>query len=83
MAGDLNTTRDHVQLRRLEGLGYRDAADEAGAGLRMTFPVGRGVPPLVAIDHVLARDVGAVATAYDVRRRGRVLTIACVVVDYA
>jgi endonuclease/exonuclease/phosphatase (EEP) superfamily protein YafD len=66
LAGDLNTTRDQSPLRRIEAAGWQDAADQAGAGVRMTFPVGRGPLPVVAIDHVLVRDVAAVATAYDV-----------------
>lgn len=72
LAGDLNMTRDHVAFRDLEELGFADAADEAGAGFQGTFPEGfrargpREVPdwlrrPLVAIDHVLARDTGLVA----------------------
>jgi endonuclease/exonuclease/phosphatase (EEP) superfamily protein YafD len=53
LAGDFNATLDHAALRRLIGTGYRDAADEVGAGLRPTFPVGHLVPP-ITLDHVLA-----------------------------
>lgn len=53
LAGDFNATLDHAALRRLIGTGYRDAADEVGAGLHPTFPVGHLVPP-ITLDHVLA-----------------------------
>ena len=58
LAGDFNATLDHRELRRLLGLGYRDAADVAGAGLRPTWR-GRRAPP-VTIDHVLAPERVAV-----------------------
>lgn len=61
VAGDFNTTRDHQSFRELERRGFVDAADQAGAGFLPTFPEG-GLPmPLVAIDHVIARDVSLVA----------------------
>ncbi len=63
--GDFNATRDHAALMRLERLGYEDAADQAGAGSVFTFPEGRGGFPVVAIDHVLARADGWVATSVD------------------
>jgi endonuclease/exonuclease/phosphatase (EEP) superfamily protein YafD len=54
LAGDFNATLDHAELRRLIGTGYEDAAEEAGAGLKPTWPFnGRRIPP-VTIDHVLA-----------------------------
>ena len=34
LAGDFNATLDHGELRRLLGRGYRDAAEQAGSGLR-------------------------------------------------
>ncbi|GDY30792.1 endonuclease/exonuclease/phosphatase family protein [Gandjariella thermophila] len=53
LAGDFNATVDHAAFRRLLGLGYADAADQAGAGLLPTWPAnGRRWPP-VTIDHVL------------------------------
>ncbi|WP_062518783.1 endonuclease/exonuclease/phosphatase family protein [Demequina silvatica] len=71
VAGDLNTTRDHAGFRGIEALGYADASDQAGMGVNATYPNGpmglhHGPPmwlsqPLVAIDHVLARDTGMVA----------------------
>lgn len=54
--GDLNATRDNAPFRALEGLDYKDAADQSGAGLVPTFPEGRTPFPLVAIDHALVRD---------------------------
>jgi len=54
VAGDFNATRDHRQFRDLLGSnGYRDAADDAGAGLLPTFPADRSVGPIARIDHVV------------------------------
>ena len=38
LAGDFNATLDHVELRRLLGTGYRDAAASLGRGLTPTWP---------------------------------------------
>ncbi len=65
LVGDLNATRDHAVVRRYEAAGYADAADEAGAGFVPTFPVGRSVPPVVAIDHVLMRSTAYVADTFE------------------
>ena len=55
LLGDFNATLDHAELRHLLDRGYRDAAEQAGVGLRPTWPQGRRLlPPLVTIDHVLA-----------------------------
>jgi endonuclease/exonuclease/phosphatase (EEP) superfamily protein YafD len=55
LAGDFNATLDHAQFRRLLRLGYADAASETGHGLVPTWgPPPRGLPGLLAIDHVLA-----------------------------
>lgn len=56
VAGDFNATRDHAPFRHLASLGYIDAADQAGAGFRPTFPQDRLPVALVAIDHVMVRD---------------------------
>ena len=53
LVGDFNATLDHGRLRDLIGTGYDDAADQVGAGLKATWPVGRRFPP-VTIDHLLA-----------------------------
>ena len=54
--GDFNATRDNAPFRSIEGLGYADAPDQAGAGFIPTFPNGRAPWPLVAIDHAMVRD---------------------------
>lgn len=71
LVGDLNATRDHAVLRRYEAAGFVDAADQAGAGFVPTFPVGRRVPPVVAIDHVLMRAPAYVAESFDAVRISR------------
>jgi endonuclease/exonuclease/phosphatase (EEP) superfamily protein YafD len=65
VVGDLNTTRDNKPFRTIEGLGYKDAADEAAAGFSPTFPDVRAPLPIVAIDHVLTRDTTLKARAFD------------------
>jgi len=52
LAGDFNATLDHATLRRIVDTGYRDVAEQAGEGLKPTWPVGRLLPP-VTIDHIL------------------------------
>lgn len=79
VAGDFNATWDHANFRSLLTGGYRDAAEQSGAGLVRTWPADRYVP-LIGIDHVLTR--GAVATSFDVvatprtDHRGVVSTVA-------
>lgn len=59
IAGDFNASLDHSSMRRLLARGYKDAADEVGAGLIPTWPANKKVPPLITIDHVLVdRRVG-------------------------
>jgi endonuclease/exonuclease/phosphatase (EEP) superfamily protein YafD len=59
VAGDFNATRDQKPFLDLESDGFRDAADQAGAGFQMTFPHARSTGrALVAIDHVIVRDLG-------------------------
>lgn len=69
LLGDFNATLDHRPFRAILGLGYRDAAEQSGAGWQPTWPVRRAVRPLwmrllpsVTIDHVLAGE-GLVATS--------------------
>jgi endonuclease/exonuclease/phosphatase (EEP) superfamily protein YafD len=73
LVGDFNATLDHAELRRLLATGYRDAADEVGAGLTPTWPfygLRAAVTPKIAIDHVLVpagvgvRDFRAVTIPY-------------------
>jgi endonuclease/exonuclease/phosphatase (EEP) superfamily protein YafD len=64
LAGDFNATLDHAELRRLLGRGYRDAAEQAGVGLQMTWPTDKSpLPAMMAIDHVLADRRVRVASA--------------------
>ena len=66
VAGDFNATFDHPQFRDVLASGFRDAAEQAGAGFLPTFPANRRrLPLLITIDHVLVNG-GIVAT--DVRR---------------
>jgi endonuclease/exonuclease/phosphatase (EEP) superfamily protein YafD len=55
VAGDLNSTMDMRPFRSLLSNGYRDAAEQSGAGLKPTFPTDWWLPPFIAIDHVLTR----------------------------
>lgn len=61
VGGDFNATPDTAQFRNLLTDGYRDAADQAGAGMTRTYPADRWTGPLIAIDHVLTHS--AVATS--------------------
>ena len=58
-------TRDHAVVRRYESVGYVDAADQAGAGFVPTFPVGRTIPPVVAIDDVMMCSTTYVADTFE------------------
>ncbi|MGN9846635.1 endonuclease/exonuclease/phosphatase family protein [Nonomuraea sp. H19] len=53
LAGDFNASLDHAAMRRLLARGYKDAADQVGAGLIPTWPANKRVPPIITIDHVL------------------------------
>lgn len=61
VAGDLNATPDVLEFRRLLRGGYRDAAEQAGAGLTRTHPADIAIPPVFAVDHILLRDATAIA----------------------
>lgn len=54
LVGDFNATLDDAELRDVLDRGYRDAAEVTGRGLEATWPSGYPIPPLIAIDHVLA-----------------------------
>ncbi len=62
LAGDFNSTLDHRALRELLDRGYVDAAEQAGAGLRPTWPARRRLPA-VTIDHILVDARCRVASA--------------------
>lgn len=51
LAGDFNATLDHHPLRLLLDRGYRDAAEQAGAGWRPTWS--NGAWAQLTLDHVL------------------------------
>jgi endonuclease/exonuclease/phosphatase (EEP) superfamily protein YafD len=59
VAGDLNATFDMHPFRALLRNGYRDAAEQSGAGIAPTFPADRRLPPFLAIDHILTRSCTA------------------------
>ena len=61
VGGDFNATYDNRQYHALATHGFHDAVDQSGAGFVPTFPANHWYPPLIEIDHVLAR--GAVARA--------------------
>ncbi len=65
IVGDLNATLDHAGLGALEEDGFVDAVDDAGAGFMPTFPEGRLPFPVVAIDHVMARDLEWAASSVE------------------
>jgi endonuclease/exonuclease/phosphatase (EEP) superfamily protein YafD len=55
VAGDFNATFDMRPFRDLLRDGFRDAAEQSGAGIQRTFPADTSLPPLIEIDHVLTR----------------------------
>jgi endonuclease/exonuclease/phosphatase (EEP) superfamily protein YafD len=60
VAGDFNSTYDMRPFRRLLDEGYRDAVEQAGAGLTFSFPTWRWVwAPMIGIDHVLVHNCAA------------------------
>ena len=59
VAGDLNSTYDMRPFRRLLDEGYRDAAEQAGAGLTLSFPSSSWTGPVIGIDHVLVHNATA------------------------
>ena len=61
VAGDLNATYDMQPFRRLLAEGYRDAAEQAGAGLTLTYPSRPWQRPVIGIDHILVYNCSASA----------------------
>jgi endonuclease/exonuclease/phosphatase (EEP) superfamily protein YafD len=59
VAIDLNSTTDMRPFRALLENGYRDAAEQSGAGIKPTFPADSRLPPFVVIDHILTRNCTA------------------------
>lgn len=80
VGADFNATFDHAQYRALIDDGFRDAAEQSGAGVLRTYPADRWWPPLLAIDHILV--AGASATGAEAvelpgsDHRGVVATVA-------
>ncbi len=66
VGGDFNATSDIAQFRALLVDGYADGTQQAGAGMKRTYPADTWYPPLIGIDHVLTRH--AVATSADTVR---------------
>jgi len=58
IVGDFNASRDHRAFRHLLSAGFCDCADVAQARSwpGFTWPVRRGVPPLMRLDHVLVSE---------------------------
>ncbi len=56
VVGDFNATGQHEEMGRILDTGLRDAHLERGDGLGATWPVGRVVPPVLRIDHLLVSD---------------------------
>jgi endonuclease/exonuclease/phosphatase (EEP) superfamily protein YafD len=70
--GDLNSTPDHVTIRRMRAAAdLRDAFDEAGAGWPRTYPANRRlIPPLLGLDQALLRGGVYAVSATTVRVPG-------------
>jgi endonuclease/exonuclease/phosphatase (EEP) superfamily protein YafD len=62
IGGDFNATIDMKPFRDLLTNGYRDAAEQAGAGRELTYPANDHIPPFMGIDHFLTRDCTAVSS---------------------
>ncbi|OCF86375.1 endonuclease [Nocardia brasiliensis] len=59
VGADFNATRDHAAYRELLHGRFESAADQAGAGLLLTFPDDKQWGPIIGIDHVLLADAEA------------------------
>ncbi|BBX05055.1 endonuclease [Mycolicibacterium moriokaense] len=59
VAGDFNSTLDMQPFRKLLAEGYRDAGEQAGAGLTRTYPSKPWRRPVIGIDHVLVHNCSA------------------------
>ncbi len=71
VAGDFNAVSSHWPMRRLRDDGFRTSEDLAGAGWQPTWPADRrGLPPVVAIDHVLLSPELTATAAGTQRLRG-------------
>jgi len=70
IGGDFNSTIDMRPFRRVfRSSGFRDAAEQAGAGRVFTYPSNRRFPPLIGIDHILTRNaIASSLTNVDIAR---------------
>ncbi len=61
LAGDFNASRDHRPFRELLAAGFLDCADSARRRRwpGFTWPAGRGLLPVMRLDHVLVSTAGA------------------------
>jgi endonuclease/exonuclease/phosphatase family metal-dependent hydrolase len=62
IGGDFNATIDMSPFRALLTNGYRDAAEQSGAGRERTFPANRPYPAFMGIDHFITRDCTATSS---------------------
>lgn len=67
VGGDFNATWDHVRFRELRDLGYADSVSAGEDGWIPTWPADRRFPPLIGIDHILARGAVSVGQTSTVR----------------
>ena len=67
VGGDFNATWDHERFRDLRGLGYTDSVSGGGDGWVPTWPANKRIPPVIGIDHVLARGAVGVGETSTVR----------------
>ena len=67
VGGDFNATWDSVRFRELRGLGYTDSVSAGRDGWVPTWPAGRRLPPVIGIDHILARGAVGVGETSTVR----------------
>src|SRR5699024_6010392 len=65
-----NATWDHTRFRSLRALGYTDSVSGGGDGWVPTWPADRSFPPLIGIDHVMARGAVGVGETSTVRISG-------------
>lgn len=67
VGGDFNATWDHVRFRDLQSVGYVDSVSGGRGGWMPTWPADRAFPPVLGIDHILARGAVGVGEPDTVR----------------
>ena len=53
VVGDFNAVSQHYTMKRLYDLGYVNAVHQTGAGWQPTWPMEKGYPAIIDIDHAL------------------------------